>query len=197
LKTKGIRLQIDVRPLTAERLPAYLAFFDRDAFMDNPEWAACYCTYYHARHDLKPWEERTAAENRSLAQGLIQSGRLHGHLAYLGDRVVGWCQAAPKIEIPNLVGHETIRGDDDKKVGAIVCFVVGPSERRKGVAAALLAAACDGFRELGLTAAEGYPRSGATADAPNYHGPLSMYLHQGFVVYRQYDEFWIVRKALV
>lgn len=189
--------QVEIRPLRPERLLDYLHFFDHDAFVDNPGWAACYCTFYHAPHHLKPWEERTAPENRLMAEELIVAGRLQGHLAYLGDRVVGWCHAAPKVEIPNLERSEPLRSDDCAQVGAIVCFVVVQSERRRGIAGALLQAACDGFRDLGLTAAEAYPRARGMADAANYHGPLQMYLKQGFEPYRRYEDSWIVRKALL
>lgn len=82
---------IEVHPLSPERLPDFLAFFDGDAFSDNPKWSSCYCQCYYEDHSRVVWKDRTAAENRSFACERAANGQMQGYLAYVGGRVVGWC----------------------------------------------------------------------------------------------------------
>ena len=68
-------------PIRVERLcPArredFLRFFDHErgpAFADNPEWARCYCHYYHVAKVL-PWKEFTAGDNRTAMTARIDAG---------------------------------------------------------------------------------------------------------------------------
>ncbi len=185
-----------VRELTPDLLPDWLAFFDRDAFADHPEWAGCYCHFFHANHAEKDWDARTAEENRTASSALILSGGLRGYLAYLEGNPVGWCQAAPRSLIPNIADDQALRVDDANKVGSIACFIVARPARGLGVAARLLDAACSGFRVQGLRIAEAYPRMRAQGDAANYHGPLSLYLSMGFAAYAEHEEVVVVRRDL-
>lgn len=185
-----------IRRLTPDLLPDYLSFFDHDAFPDNPGWAGCYCHYFHADHASRNWEDRPGEANRAAAAGLIRSGKLHGYLAYVQDRVIGWCQAAPRLMIPNLQKEEGRLQEDLDRIGAIVCFVIAPSHRRRGIGRALLAGACDGLRAQGLAIVEAYPRKEANSAAANYHGPMAMYRQAGFEPYRELEDYWVVRKSL-
>jgi ribosomal protein S18 acetylase RimI-like enzyme len=188
--------QIEIRQLTPELLPDWLSFFDNEAFLDNPDWASCYCQFYHADHDEKDWGDRTGSENREASIRLIQRGRLRGHLAYLEGKVVGWCQSCPRTWVPILDANPDLRSDDAERVGSVLCFLVAPGFRGSGVAQALLDAACEGLSGVGMEVAEGYPRSSAKSDASNYHGPLSMYLSAGFGRYREFKDYLVVRRQL-
>ena len=86
---------------------------------------------------------------------------------------------------------------DAEQVGAIICFLVEPCHRGRGVARQLLEAACDGLRLQGLRIAEGNPRTATDSAAANHFGPLSMYLSAGFSVYREDDDGSVyVRRTL-
>jgi GNAT superfamily N-acetyltransferase len=185
-----------VQPLTPDLLGDWLAFFDHDAFADNPDWSGCYCQWFHVDHEHGAWESRTPEENRAASIDLIAAGRLQGYLAYVGGRAAGWCQAAPRLEIPNMANDPELAVEDADHVGSIVCFLVAQPSRGQGVAAGLLDAACAGFRERGLGVAEAYPRRTAEGDAANYHGPLALYLRGGFKPYREVGESVIVRREL-
>ncbi len=185
-----------IQALTPDRLEDYLAFFDGDAFADNPDWSACYCYFYHAPGSMKDWEARTAAENRAAVADLIQAGKLHGYLAYVDGRPVGWCHAAPRPEFPNLRRDRQLDTPDAAAVGSIVCFIVARPYRRRGIARGLLQAACAGFRDAGLTYAEAYPQLNTTDASANYHGPLSLYLAEGFSIVKSFEHFCLVRKTL-
>lgn len=184
---------VTFRPLTPDDLGDYLDFFDHRAFTDNPRWSSCYC--YFPLHDplRTDWEKRTGSENRSAIGACIKAGQLQGYLAYAGDTVVGWCNAGPWSQYPML---RDVPEPDSETTGAILCFIVAPDWRGKGVATGLLAAACDGLRIRGMKAVSA--RAVRSAEpARNHFGPLAMYLAAGFVVTREGGSGdVIVRKTL-
>ncbi len=185
---------VDVRPLTPASATDYFAFFDGDAFADNPRWASCYCHFLWAPTDVKPWNRWTGDENRAAVAALIAERQLQGYLAYAGGKPIGWCNATPKVKIPALREE---RDPDAAAVGAIACFVIAKPYRHQGVARRLLAAACDGFAHDGLEAVEAYARRGETGEAENHTGPLPLYLSAGFAIVREDgDGGAVVRKTL-
>jgi GNAT superfamily N-acetyltransferase len=129
-----------------------------------------------------------------LACERINGQSMQGYLAYSDGAPVGWCNAAPR-RLLRALDDEPI--PDAEHVGTIICFLVEPSHRGRGVARALLEAACDGLRQQGLRIAEGNPRVDATSPSANHFGPLNLYLSAGFAVHRQDDDGSVyVRKAL-
>ena len=184
---------IEIRALTDDLRADWLAFFDRDAFPDNPKWASCYCFFPHAPHDHEDWHARSGTTNRTDSERAIRGGAMRGYLAYVDGKVVGWCNANDLTRYTHLddpgageVGH----------AGVIACFVVAKPHRRTGVARALLDAACEGFRRAGYRTVEAYPRVGAATDAENHTGPLALYLEAGFTAHGEVDGATIVRKTL-
>jgi GNAT superfamily N-acetyltransferase len=120
---------------------------------------------------------------------------MQGWLAYADGVPVGWCNAAPR---PLLRALDDEPIPDAEQVGAIVCFLVEPSHRGRGIARQLLEAACEGLREQGLRFAEGNPAAEAASAAENHCGPLSLYLSAGFSVHREDEDGSVyVRRALV
>ena len=91
-----------------------------------------------------------------------------------------------------------MRSDQDhlERVGSIVCFVVAPSHRSKGVASRLLNAALDKFSKEGLEYAEAYAVRKPTSAADNFPGPLSIYIRNGFTPHRDAGWYVVVRKLL-
>ncbi len=186
-------VKLEVRAISPALRDDFLRFFDRDAFPDNPAWARCYCFFNHAPHDREDWEKRTAEHNRPASAALIDQGGLTGYLAFADGRVVGWCNANLRARYTTLDGDDAI---DGARTGAIVCFVVAPAFRGKGVATRLLDAVCDGFARQGITMVEAYPRNEAPTQAANYHGPLAMFLKAGFRQVREDGGVVVVRREL-
>jgi GNAT superfamily N-acetyltransferase len=185
---------IEIQPLSAQRLPEFLAFFDGSAFSDNPHWASCYCQCFHEDHRQVAWPDRTAAQNRSRACERIAEREMQGFLASAAGKPVGWCSAAPR-RLFHALDDEPVA--DAATVGAVMCFLVAPAHRGCGIARRLLDAACDGLRSQGLAVVEAYPRRHATSPAENHFGPLRLYLSAGFHVHRSdADGSVCVRKAL-
>src|SRR5690349_7074622 len=147
---------IEVRPLTPERRADYLDFFDHRAFADNPKWASCYCHYPHADHQAVPWDRRSAGENRAAVCARIDAGRMSGWLAYVDGREIGWLNAGPRREACGLVDTPDPLED---RIASVACFVIAAEHRGRGVARALLAAACAGLAARGFEWIEAYPRT--------------------------------------
>ena len=185
---------IQIRTLSPELLPDFLTFFDGTAFSDNPKWSSCYCQCFYEDHTVVKWSERTAAQNRARACERIQSRLMQGYLGYVDGAPVGWCNAAPR-QLLHALDDEPIAGAG--QIGAIICFLVEPSHRGRGIARQLLDAACEGLRQQGLRYAEGNPRTASTSATENHFGPLSLYLSAGFAVHREDDDGSVyVRRAL-
>ena len=170
-----------------------MAFFEGEAFSDNPKWSSCYCQCFYEDHSKIHWPSRTAMENRECAIHRIAQRRMQGLLAYREGKVVGWCNAAPR-ELLHALAAEPIANPE--QVGTILCFLVAPSARGRGVATALLNAACQYLREQGLILVEANPRPSAKGTAENHFGSLSMYLTAGFAVRRTDADgsVWVVKE---
>jgi GNAT superfamily N-acetyltransferase len=181
---------VTIRPVTPDQHDAVMHYFDMVAYADNPNWSKCFCM----ERLVDDYEERTKEQNRASRSELIQSAKANGLVAYRLGRVVGWCHAAPKSELLNVYGE---RAPD---VGAIVCFVVAPDQRRQGIATQLLGAALDHLQSRGMKTAEAYPSVLDVDPArwvwAQYVGPLSMYVKAGFEVSEVQEDFCIVRRKL-
>lgn len=185
--------EIIVRALTPELLPDYLEFFDRDAFVDNADWAGCYCYFHQAPHQEKPWQDRMPPENRAGASDLIGRGLLRGYMAYKQDKVVGWCNANTRM-VYTTIGQEAIPMQAD--AAGIVCFIVAKPYRGMGIATRLLDAAVEGLTQQGMRSVYAFSRTDAKTAAENCVGPLAMYLKAGFEKLGERDGLALVRKNL-
>ena len=181
---------VSVRRISPDQHDAVMHYFDMVAYADNPNWSKCYC----AERLVEDYPSRTKQENRAFRSELILSAKANGLVAYRLGRVVGWCHAAPKTELLN------VEGAKDPQVGAIVCFVVAPDQRRQGVATTLLETALEHLKKRGMTAVEAYPVLGEIDPTRwsqiNYMGPLAMFVKAGFEVVEKNDDRAVVRRTL-
>ena len=196
--------RIEVHRLTPARRDDYLAFFDHErgpAFADNPEWAKCYCHYYH----VAPAIQLSAFDgpaNRRAMTARIDVGEMEGYLAYADGAVVGWVNAQPYLKLPHACARLAVAPPEldvpPAEAAAIVCFVIGPAWRRRGVARALLAGALASFAARGIRVVDAFPwKAGdSTKVADHYHGPASLFAAAGFVPIRNDKDVTVVRKRL-
>ncbi len=198
----GQTLRVVVRELKPELLDDYLRFFDQ-AFSDFPHWAGCYCGFYDSQEDTWDPTAKAGPEHRAAKSNLIRTRRAQGLLAYADEKPVGWCNAQPRASFANMRHYSIAKEDPGEPIGSIMCFLVAPEHRARGVGTALLHAACDKFKRDGLKVAEGYPTTNPAKRSweipwaeENYKGSLNMYLKNGFKIHRQLERFAILRKQL-
>ena len=170
----------ETAPITV--LPASGERFEDLAVLLRPKResaSACWCVNYR----LPGRQAVSVPEREAYMRGLCESGRPPGVLAYLGDVPVGWCSVSPRSGLSRLVNSRTIPAVDDQPVWSVVCFVVRPGYRRRGVAAAMLDGAVQYARGQGAQIVEGYPldAEGARISAAFvYVGTVSMFERAGF-----------------
>jgi ribosomal protein S18 acetylase RimI-like enzyme len=199
------------------------------AFADNPEWARCYCQFYRTPRALDwqaftASENRIAAAAAidcgeaegylAKAEGTIppdareaslppEGGRALGTAHEARSSVVGWMHAAPRHKLPHCFERMKIAplpvDVAPHEAAVIVCFVIAPAWRRRGVASALLDFALADFAARGITVVDAFPfKSGASTDATDhYHGPASLFASRGFVPVADHPDLTVVRKQLV
>lgn len=183
-------MDVKVYQLNPGMAEDYIRYFDGRAFADgNPE-RGCYCVWHHwtqrqeEERSLLPEHERPHCK-RDYARALIEQGTLNGFAAYADGQMVGFCNADNREHYFRLsrenrpeIWEKTLPGE---KVLSIVCYIVAPDLRRRGIAKALLAHACHYAAENGFDYVEGYPAQG-TFTPRDCGGSAAMYREQGFEI---------------
>ena len=106
-----------------------------------------------------------------------------GVLAYVDGETAGWCSVAPKSTYRALVRSRTIPHIQDEDAWSVVCFVVRPGFRRRGLLHQLLEGAIGHAHAMGAAVLEGYPvdPGGERIDqASGYLGTVPLFEAHGF-----------------
>ena len=186
---------IEVYPMTKDRIDDWLRFFDHDGFAGNPDWASCYCLEPHVpgtpEQPELPWRERRATMIERLG-----GGTTFGYLAYVDGRPAGWVNASLRSEY-GLYQDVDPDGPEPASVIGVSCFVVAPPFRRHGVASALLERVIADASARGAAWIEGYPRNTPEEnDAGHFRGPRSMYDVRGFEPIKVRERDTVVRLSV-
>jgi GNAT superfamily N-acetyltransferase len=196
--------EVAVKPLSPGLAGDFLRFFDHKrgpAFADNPEWAKCYCHFYEVSRAID-WPSLSAMDNCVAMRSRIEVGEMEGFLAYVGDEVVGWMNAQPRHKLPHCFERLEVQATSlpcqAYEAAVIVCFVIAPEPRGRSVARALLTEGLASLAARGIKLVDAFPfKAGdSKSAADHYHGPLSLFLGQGFTVLREDASVTIVRKLL-
>ena len=188
-------MNLIIKPLTPSLVTDFFSFFDTTAFADNPAWSVCYCHFFYIP-DNETWMKRTGDQNRLDTEVRIRENKMHGFLAYSGEKPIGFCNADYKTNYPRLVAQKELWEDDKKITASMVCFIIAHDYRRKGIATRLLKAVYEYYVSQKCEFLEAYPRKNVSTDADHYYGPLSMYEKQGFKTVKEFDEFYVVRRVV-
>lgn len=170
-------MPIEIHPATVDR-------FDDVATLLGPgqeDAPACWCLYF--RLTSSEFREVRGAARPQRVRELCSRDDAPGMIAYLDGEPVGWCGLGPRTEMGRLERSRTIPKVDDLPVWSIVCFVVRPGYRRRGIAGALLEAAVEYARSRGATMVEGYPADTSgerISTAFAYVGTTGMFERAGF-----------------
>ena len=186
-------MDIIIRPLSPDLIEDFLYYFDNVAFSDNPDWSACYCHFYHFPGKTEDFSKRTAEENRKASNELILSGKMNGYIAYSDEKPIGWCNVNKKENYEKIPYEE----DSEASIVSLICFIIAPSYRKQGIARKLLRYACSSSQKNGYNYFEVYPRKQEKlSDAHSYRGPMSLYLSEGFSIYKELKDYYVMRKKL-
>jgi GNAT superfamily N-acetyltransferase len=169
---------MEIVPATPDVWPALTELF---AAGGDPKW--CWCQFW--RKPGSNWTNTTPDENRADLEALAGRVPAPGLVALRDGRAVGWVGLGPRPDFPRLARSRTIPQLPGEAVWSVNCFVVARSERRKGVAGALVNAAVAYAREHGAELLEGYPvrtEGDRIASASVYTGTVSMFERAGFAV---------------
>jgi len=186
-------MDISIKPLSPDLLEDFLFFFDNIVFSENPDWSICYCYSFHFTGTKEQWNKE---ENRSSAIKLISDNKMKGYLAYSNNKPIGWCNANNRLHYQRLIKYYDLVGNIDDKVCSIVCFLISPDNRRKGVARKLLKQICTDYTVKGYHYLEAYPGKGELSCEGHFKGHLSLYKEFGFKIEKEYDDYYVVRKKL-
>jgi len=185
--------------MATEVVPAAGRWDDFASFMVPRSGSGCVCMVY--RNSSLDMSGRIG-HMRSLCEG--EPGP--GVLAYVDGEVAGWCSVAPKSTHRALVNSRTIPHVDDEDVWSIVCFVVRPGFRRRGLMHELLDGAVEHAQLRGAPAVEGYPvdPDGDRIDQMSgYVGTVQLFEAHGFERTcrtsgrRGGKQRWLVRRVLI
>ncbi|MBY9008391.1 MAG: GNAT family N-acetyltransferase [Candidatus Lokiarchaeota archaeon] len=190
-------MDLIIKTLTPDLMEDFLNFFDNIAFSDNPEWGGCYCHFYHFAGNMEQWKKATKEQNRNATKILIKKEKMKGLLAFVNSKPVGWCNVNSKDAYKKTPIDSESEDTLEGKIASIVCFLIAPAHRKKGIARKLLKHAIKTLKEEDFTSIEAYPRKGDLSDAHSYHGPVSLFDSEGFIVVEEDEHFILMRKSLI
>lgn len=185
--------EVVVHPVTEERLDDWLAFFDHDAFVGNPEWAGCYCLEPHLPPDRDVESAHWSVQREAMAARL-RAGESFGYLAYVDGRTAGWVNASRRADEALYRQGADADPPDDEVVG-VACFVIAPPYRRHGLAGALLDRIVADAPGRGARWVEAYPFHSAVqaVGEKSFRGPRSLYDARGFTEVATRERDHVVR----
>lgn len=171
------RAGVVVEPFREDLLPDFRRLHS-DA--NGAGWCSCVAWWVPT---WDGWGDRSAEQNAALRDELCVRGEFDGLLAYVAGAPVGWCQVGARDRLEKLVAQLEL--EPSPSTWAVTCFLVAPSHRRRGVAAALLTAAVETARRSGAVRLEGFPRTGgALQDGDEWTGTEALFARAGFALVR-------------
>lgn len=197
-------MNIEIRKLTPDLAEEYAHFFDVTPHDDGTakDELPCYCVTWRsdaAYADGSSHWFPTREERRERALRFVKDGHIQGYLAYLGDEIVGWCNANADCRL----GANYLRAywpieepRDGVRVKSVFCFVIAPQVQRKGVATQLLERVCLDAAADGFDFVEAYVHRDFHAVPYDFRGPLEMYEKCGFRAGSEQEGRVVMRKAL-
>jgi len=186
-------MDFTIKPLSPDLLDDYLFFFDNMVFTEHPDWAKCYCYSFHFTGTAEQWNKE---DNRAAVIKLIKAEKMRGFLAYHKGVPVAWCNVNDRINYERLMSIYQLDTPNDDKVCSIVCFLVSPEYRRKGIANLILERIIKEYSLRDYDCLEAYPAIGDSSCEKNYKGPVSLYMKHNFKVIKGCENYSVVRRPL-
>jgi ribosomal protein S18 acetylase RimI-like enzyme len=165
-------MTLTIKRLSTETLDEFLEYFDHRAFLNDEDWAGCYCQLYLAPPGTPEEDVFGPGKARAGACDKVATGKMDGYLGYKEGRIVGWCAAGSSMLYPAIP-------DAEDTLARVLCFNIDPDYRQKGVAGELLDLILEDLKDRGFAAVEGAP-SIDPATGRSFQGTVSMFEERGF-----------------
>lgn len=181
-------LEFTLKRLSVETLHDFLNYFDHRAFLNDDDWAGCYCQAYLHSPDTPEEEVFGEGKARAVACNKVEAGEMDGYLAYQNQKVIGWCAAASSLLFKAIP-------DADDKVARIICFNIDPDFREQGLAGKILDEVIEDLIERGFAAIEAAPRSEELSQK-SFQGTVPMFEKRGFEKVIEFEEGHFLMRRL-
>lgn len=170
---------LQIIPLRSDMANMFTSYLGEMDFSHAEHWQFCYCQYYHVDCSSAEWRERSAEQNKALAEENIKSGLMHGLVALDGEQMVAW------VNVNDIKNFALLKNDEELhqfpgRTAMVVCFVIHPDYRGKGLAGKMLEAAVEECRRQGFDRIIGRPFLWSSHPERQYHGVPKMYEDLGF-----------------
>lgn len=167
----------ETHPVTPDRFEDFADVINRTRRANH-----CWCLSHRLR--VSDIEALGGGSREQAMRRLCERDHPPGVVTYRDGEPVGWCNIGPRAEITRLTSSRLIRPVDDLPVWSIVCVVVRPGHRRRGVTGPLLAGAVAYVASHGAPAVEAYPvdPSGRMDPTMAFVGTRPMFERAGFRV---------------
>ncbi|HZL82158.1 MAG TPA: GNAT family N-acetyltransferase [Candidatus Deferrimicrobium sp.] len=142
----------------------------------------CWCWHWRLAEG-EHWDDVKGEVAHERLHQAVQSGSVHGMLAFDGETSVGWCSFEPRASLPRLERSPRFKGRPAERVWFVGCFFIQRSWRRRGLAELLLGKAIEVMEREGARAVEAVPTAThgrPQADAFLFTGTYEMFERLGF-----------------
>jgi GNAT superfamily N-acetyltransferase len=174
LFTKKTTTALTIRLAIPKLWPAIESLFGPKGACNN-----CWCMYWRIGAEYR---RNAPAKNKSAFKSVIRQGPPPGLIAFDGTVAVGWCQLTPRKDLAWLERTWGPKVIDETPVWSISCLYVRVGHRRKGVTAALLAAAIAAAKKGKAAALEAYPLDARKSPSATGTGYASTFARAGFKI---------------
>lgn len=165
-------MTLSINRLSTETLDEFLDYFDHRAFLNDEDWAGCYCQLYLTPPGTPEEEVFGPGKARAGACDKVATGKMDGYLGYQNGKVIAWCAAGSSMLYPALP-------DAEDTLARVLCFNIDPDHRQQGIAGELLDLILQDLVDRGFTAVEAAP-STEVANSRSFQGTVSMFEERGF-----------------
>jgi len=184
----------NIKPLSAHNVEDFLSFFESVEFREHPHWSLCYCYSFHFTGPAEQWNKEN---NRSSVRELIQAGKMTGYLAYHHEIPVGWCNVNNRLNFQRLLKYYKLIEPDHQHVCSIVCFLIHPDYRRRGISQQILNRIESDCHSRGDKILEAYPTKRSLSCENQYMGTMEFYGKNGFDIVKEFEDYYLVRKSIL
>jgi GNAT superfamily N-acetyltransferase len=178
--TEHLGKKVKTKELTPDLWPALESLFG-----SKGACGGCWCQAWRIAEGERWHDIKGAIAKERLCQGVL-SGAVHGVLAFIDEKPVGWCSFGPRDLFPRLNRARSLKCNDSSSVWAIPCFFVSRDYRGTGIATALLDRALRVMKRRNVEIAEGYPskpdKTGRYISSFAWTGTQSLFRKAGFTV---------------